>query len=263
VPSLAGDPQVRILLLDIEGTTTPIEFVYQTLFPYVVDKMDTFLHEHSRESEVSSLIQQLHMQNQLDERLGVRPPPWTDESGEARLRSCIAYCRWQMARDSKSTPLKSLQGKIWQEGYTRGQLHGQVYSDVPPAFTRWRLQKREICIYSSGSVLAQQLLFRTVSSGDLTRQIAAYFDTNVGPKAEAGSYRKIAESLAQDPYYFLFISDAAKEVGAASDAGMQAIICNRDIRSSLSHEGKPFIRSFDEVFPNKCKPQSEKASRIA
>jgi enolase-phosphatase E1 len=248
VPSLAGDPQVRTLLLDIEGTTTPIEFVYQTLFPYVIDKMDTFLHEHILESEVSLLIQQLYMQNQLDERLGVRPPPWTDEAGEARLRSCIAYCKWLTARDSKSTALKSLQGKIWQEGYTRGELHGQVYSDVPPAFTRWRLQKREICIYSSGSVLAQQLLFRTVSSGDLTRQIAAYFDTNVGPKAEAGSYRKIAESLAQDPYHFLFISDAAKEVGAASDAGMQAVICNRDIHSSVIQEGKPFIRSFDEVF---------------
>lgn len=250
MPSLARGSEVRILLLDIEGTTTPIEFVHQTLFPYIIDKLETFLHEHFRKSEVSSLIQQLRTQNQVDERQGVRPPPWTDEPGEARLRSCIAYCKWLMARDSKSTPLKSLQGKIWQEGYTRGELHGQVYSDVPPAFTRWRLQKREICIYSSGSVLAQQLLFSTVSSGDLTTQIAAYFDTNVGPKAEAGSYRKIAELLAQDPYYFLFISDAAKEVGAAYDAGMQAIICNRDLRSSLSHEGKLFIRSFDEVFPN-------------
>jgi enolase-phosphatase E1 len=215
-----------------------------------MNKMETFLHEHIRESEVSSLVQELHAQNQVDERQGVRPPPWTDEPGEERLRSCIGYCKWLMAKDSKSTPLKSLQGKIWQEGYTRGELNGQVYSDVPQAFNRWRLQKREICIYSSGSILAQQLLFRTVSSGDLTRQIAAYFDTNVGPKAEAGSYRRIAESLAQDPYYFLFISDVAKEVGAASDAGMQAIICDRDIRSSLSHEGKLFIRSFDEVFPN-------------
>jgi enolase-phosphatase E1 len=112
------------------------------------------------------------------------------------------------------------------------------------------LQKREICIYSSGSVLAQQLLFRTVSSGDLTPQIAAYFDTNVGAKTEAGSYRRIAESMARTPYDFLFISDAAREVGAAQDAGMQGILCNRDIGSSRSQEGKLFIRSFDEVFPD-------------
>jgi enolase-phosphatase E1 len=212
--------------------------------------MESFLHEHFRESEISSLVQELHAQHRVDERQGIQPPAWTEEPGEVWLRSCIAYCKWLMGIDSKSTPLKSLQGIIWQEGYTRGELHGQVYADVPLAFTRWRLQKREICIYSSGSVLAQQLLFRTVSSGDLTPQIAAYFDTNVGAKTEAGSYRRIAESMARAPYGFLFISDTVKEVWAAHDAGMQAILCNRDLRSSSSQEEKPFIRSFDEIFPD-------------
>jgi enolase-phosphatase E1 len=154
-----------------------------------------------------------------------------------------------MANDSKCNALKSLQGKIWQEGYSSGELHGQVYDDVPPAFERWRLQKREICIYSSGSVLAQQLLFSSIASGDLTPQIAAFFDTSVGAKMQTGSYRKIAESLARNPCDLLFISDTEKEVKAAHEAGMQAILCSRDVRASQSRETKMIIHSFDEIFP--------------
>ena len=89
-----------------------------------------------------------------------------------------------MVKDSKATPLKSLQGKIWEVGYDKGELQGEVYPDVPPALKRWRLQRREICIYSSGSVLSQQLLFHSIPSGDLTPLIAAFFDTSVGAKTE-------------------------------------------------------------------------------
>src|SRR5215831_16181697 len=133
------------------------------------------------------------------------------------------------------------------------ELHGQVYADVPPAFSRWRLQKREICIYSSGSVLAQQLLFHSTSYGDLTPQISAFFDTRIGAKTETYSYRKIAEALTHNPRDLLFISDAVKEVRAASDAGMQAIICNRAVQSSQSEEAKTVIHSFDEVFPGQSR----------
>lgn len=239
-------PQVRIILLDIEGTTTPVDFVCQTLFPYARRNLEPFLREHFCEPEITSLIQDLHTQHQVDERQGLQTSAWMDEPYELRLRSGVAYCQWLMGNDSKCTALKSLQGKIWQEGYAKGDLHGRVYADVPPAFERWRRQKREICIYSSGSVLAQQLLFSSIASGDLTPQIAAFFDTSVGAKTESESYRKIAESLARDPCDFLFISDAAKEVKAAHDAGMQAIRCNRDVRLSQSPE---VIHSFDEIFP--------------
>jgi enolase-phosphatase E1 len=167
---------------------------------------------------------------------------------ESRLLSAVAYSQWLMAIDRKCTALKSLQGKIWQEGYTSGELHGQVYADVPRAFERWRQQKREICIYSSGSVLAQQLLFRTVASGDLTPHIAAFFDTRVGSKTQTESYRKIAESLARNPCDILFISDTMKEVKAAHEAGMQAIICNRGLKASQSPEANIVIHSFDEIF---------------
>jgi enolase-phosphatase E1 len=246
----AADSQVRIILLDIEGTTTPIDFVYQTLFPYASRKLESFLRQRFQEPEITSLIQQLYRQHQVDERQGLQPSAWMDEPYESRLRSGVAYIRWLMAKDSKCTALKSLQGKIWQDGYARGELHGQVYADVPPAFERWRQQKREICIYSSGSVLAQQLLFRSIILGDLTPHIAAFFDTSVGAKTETESYRKIAESLAQNPCYFLFISDAMKEIEAAHNAGMQAILCNRDEHSFQLPEDKMVVHSFEEIFPD-------------
>jgi enolase-phosphatase E1 len=197
-----------------------------------------------------SLIQCLHTKHQVDESQGLQPSSWIDKPDESRLRSAVAYSQWLMAKDSKCTTLKSLQGKIWQEGYARGELHGRVYADVPPAFKRWRQQKREICIYSSGSILAQQLLFRSIVSGDLTPQIAVFFDTSIGAKTETESYRKIAESLAQNPCYFLFISDAMKEIEAAHDAGMQAILCNRDKRAFQLPEDKIVVHSFEEVFPD-------------
>jgi enolase-phosphatase E1 len=162
--------------------------------------------------------------------------------------TCMISIQWLMAKDRKCTALKSLQGKIWQEGYASGELHGLVYADVPPAFERWRQQKRQICIYSSGSVLSQQLLYRSVASGDLTPHIAAFFDTRVGSKTQTQSYRKIAESLACNPCDILFISDTMKEIKAAHEAGMQAILCYRDLKASQPPKANIIIiHSFDEV----------------
>lgn len=240
--------QVRVVLLDIEGTTTPIDFVFQTLFPYASRKIESFLQEHSRDPEIQALLRDLRVQNRTDEGQGRRPPLWRHDTDEAELRSCVAYVRWLIARDSKCTPLKVLEGKIWQQGFESGDLRGQVYGDVPPAFERWRRQKRDICIYSSGSVLAQQLLFRTVASGDLTPHLAGFFDTQTGIKTSPDSYKKIAASLDHSPSEALFISDARREVEAAQSAGMQAILCNRD--ASATAPASEVIRSFDEVFPD-------------
>jgi enolase-phosphatase E1 len=245
----AFDTQVNIILLDIEGTTTPVDFVYQTLFPYASAKIESFLREHFREQEITSLVEQLHRQYQNDKVEELQPPDWIDESHEYRLRSAVAYCRWLMSKDIKYTALKSLQGKIWEEGYNMDELRGIVYPDVPPAFKRWRQQKREICIYSSGSVLAQQLLFRTVASGDLTPHIAAFFDNSIGPKTSAESYRKIAQSLARSPCDFLFISDTMKEIQAAHDAEMHTILCNRNLQAPKLTQERVVIHSFDEIFP--------------
>ena len=246
---LIDAPQTRVILLDIEGTTTPVEFVYQTLFPYASRKLESFLRENSQHEEIQSLIQDLRAQHDVDERDGVEPPIWVDHPEEARLRSIVAYGQWLIIRDSKCRPLKSLQGKIWQQGFASGELHGEVFPDVQIAFERWRRQNRSICIYSSGSVLAQQNLFRTTASGDLTSYISAFFDTSVGVKTEGESYKKIADLFKLAPHQFLFISDAVKEIEAAQSVGMQALLCDRDSRASLPTTER-VIRSFENVLPD-------------
>jgi enolase-phosphatase E1 len=241
--------RVRALLLDIEGTTTPIDFVYKTLFPYASRKVEPFLQERSGDAQVGSLLRDLQAQQEADEANDLRPPAWRSDTEKHRIGAATEYVRWLIARDSKCTPLKSLQGKIWQEGFAAGELHGEVYEDVPRAFARWRGQGRQICIYSSGSVLAQQLLFRTVASGDLTPYLTAFFDTQFGMKADAGSYRRIATSLDLPPHAVLFISDVAKEIDAAHASGMQALMCDRREPPPTTLNDVRTIHDFDEVLP--------------
>src|SRR5258708_37443109 len=126
-----------------------------------------------------------------------------------------------IALDRKATPLKTLQGKIWEEGFRSGELHGDVYEDVPRAFERWSAEGRRIAIFSSGSVQAQRLLFGHSKTGDLTKYIDAYFDTATGPKRERTSYTAIATGLGIDAARILFVSDVEAELGAAREAGMQ------------------------------------------
>ena len=246
---LFDETQVRAILLDIEGTTTPIAFVTKTLFPYASKKLESFLRAYAADTGVRSLIQDLQAQHELDGKNGLRPPSWRDDSEEERLRSSAAYGRWLIARDSKCTPLKALQGKIWQQGYASGDLRGEVYADVPVAFERWKRQGKKICIYSSGSVLAQQLLFGSVATGDLTPYISTFFDTRVGAKVEADSYRKIAAAVSYDPRQFLFLSDAMKEIEAARAAGMQALLCERARDSNPVESSAPVIHDFNGIFP--------------
>ena len=245
---LFDETQVRAILLDIEGTTTPIDFVTKILFPYANRKLHVFLRENAADAEVRALINGLRVQHDTDERNGLKPPSWRDDSEEERLRSSAAYGQWLIARDSKCTPLKTLQGKIWQQGYARGELQGEVYPDVPPAFERWKRQGKKIYIYSSGSVLAQQLLFRSVVTGALTPYITAFFDTRVGTKAEAESYRKIAAAVPCDPKQVLFLSDAMKEIEAARAAGMQAVLCEREGHLSADGSDARVIHDFNGIF---------------
>ena len=246
---LFDETQVRTILLDIEGTTTPIDFVTKTLFPYASRTLESFLRANTADTEVRALIKGLRTQHELDERNGLKPPLWRENSEEEGLHSSAAYGKWLIARDSKCTPLKALQGKIWHRGYASGELRGEVYPDVPVAFKRWRRKEKKICIYSSGSVLAQQLLFGSVAAGDLTRYISAFFDTRVGAKVEAESYRKIAAAVSYDPRQLLFVSDAMKEIEAAETAGMQALLCERAGDSNPAGIGARTIPDFDGIFP--------------
>ncbi|MBX3168648.1 MAG: acireductone synthase [Candidatus Eremiobacteraeota bacterium] len=193
-----------VYLLDIEGTTTPISFVYEVLFPFARAHFGSFLRQHWEDEKVRAEVNELG------------PSLATPEQAEA---AALAL----MDEDRKLGALKALQGRIWEAGYRSGQLKSRLFADVAPMLRRRREAGLRTCIYSSGSVLAQKLLFAHTPEGDLTNLIDGYFDTAVGPKGEAESYRKIAEQIGIG----LFATDVVAEARAAHSAGWQAVILNR------------------------------------
>ena len=226
------------VLLDIEGTTTPVDFVYRVLFPYSDARFAAFLERHASEPDVAADVEGLRLEHERDRADGRRPPAW--EAGAA------AYARWLVAQDRKLTPLKSLQGRIWEEGFASGELRGQVYPDVPIALRRWTAAGRRVAIFSSGSVLAQKLLFGHSEHGDLTPYLSGYFDTVMGGKREADSYSRIAKALGASPPAILFVSDVVAELDAAREAGCATALAVRT-PPRPDPNGHATVVSFDEL----------------
>jgi enolase-phosphatase E1 len=231
-----------------------VDFVYRTLFPFARAKVEDFLLRHANDPAVLADVELLRRQSSADQERGLDVPPWRGGSANIALASAALYARWLIDRDSKCTPLKSLQGRIWEEGYRSGELHGEVYSDVPPALRRWTEHDKSIAIYSSGSVLAQKLLFENSVAGNLAPFLRAYFDTTTGVKTAAHSYAKIAAALALSPSEILFISDLHRELHAARQAGMSTLLCARGESGALAAKASlaadhAVIHSLDQVLP--------------
>lgn len=251
---------IRGVLLDIEGTTTPIAFVHEVLFSYARSQVRSFLREHFGSAELLADLQQLREEHALDVKQNLQPPalsdvdaprvnaPRVDGPRDAEIDSLSEYVSWLIDRDRKSTGLKSLQGKIWKQGYINGTLKAELFAEVAPALERWRHAGLKISIFSSGSSLAQKLLFAHTEAGDLTGLIDNYFDTTVGSKTDVASYRRIASALGLPAQDVLFISDVVPELDAAGAAGMQILLCVRP-----GNHPQPFaeryqtIRDFDEI----------------
>jgi len=215
---------VQGILLDIEGTTSPIHFVYQVLFPFVRLHLKDYLRQNGASEELRhdlSLLREEYLKDPSE------APEWLEAPVDAQIESVERYALWLMDRDRKSTGLKSLQGKIWQQGYLTGKLKAEVFPDVPPALKQWNKKNLDIRIFSSGSVLAQKLLFANTEFGDLTKFLDGYFDTTLGPKVSENSYRRIAEEFHVKPSQVLFISDMSVELDAAKNGGMQTLLCVR------------------------------------
>ncbi len=203
---------LRAVLLDIEGTTTPMAFVHEVLFPFARARLTDYLTAHWNEDPVADVRRKF-----TSEHAALKDDP----------ASMVVYASRLMDRDRKSPGLKLLQGLIWEEGYRLGQLRGQVYDDVPGSIRRWRESGADVAIYSSGSELAQRLLFQSTSHGDLTPQFKAFFDTAVGAKMEAASYTRIAAALGRRPDEILFVSDVMLELTAARESGMAVVLSVR------------------------------------
>jgi enolase-phosphatase E1 len=227
-------PITRFILLDIEGTTTDINFVHQVLFPYAAERLADYVHAHANNAEVQACLQQVKdTVHGEEDRL-------IDQTGAVET-----LLHW-IHIDRKHGALKELQGLIWKIGFEQGDYQGHVYPDVPPALESWRREGIGLGIYSSGSVQAQRLLFSHSIYGDLTPYFSHYFDTQVGGKQEAASYTTIAQKLQLPPAQILFLSDVVKELDAAAQAGFQVTQLLREVDASLSGP-YPCVRDFSAL----------------
>lgn len=247
-----GAANVDFVLLDIEGTTTPLTFVHDVLFPYARVRVRAYLEDAASDPEIRQIVEDLRRGLPGS---GFAPPPEHQPlvdrtraaNGEPREADVVRYVHWLMDRDRKSGSLKALQGRIWEQGYATGALRGEVYPDVPEAFARWTAGGVRIGIYSSGSVLAQKLLFANSTAGDLSRFLSGYFDTAVGAKRESVSYRRIVEALDRAASRVLFVSDVAAELDAAREAGLQTVLAVRPPARPPESSAHVAVASFDEI----------------
>ena len=203
---------IEAVVTDIEGTTSSLSFVKDVLFPYARTRMYAFVHAHGNEPAVRA---------HLDEVSAMAGRPLNEEELAAQL------VQW-IDEDKKITPLKALQGMIWEEGYRQGDFTGHVYDDAVRTLRRWKERGIDLYVFSSGSVQAQRLLFGYSDHGDLMPLFAGYFDTAIGAKRDPAAYKKIAETIAVTSSHILFLSDIKEELDAARAAGMQTVWLVRD-----------------------------------
>ncbi|PJZ53207.1 acireductone synthase [Leptospira adleri] len=231
---------IELFLFDIEGTTTPIEFVHKVLFPYSVRKMDSFFQTSALEKEwKEKLMEEAKNDSTYFEKVGDSPS------------ELAAYCKHLVSVDRKSGPLKEIQGRIWKIGYESGELKSLMFSDVPEFLKRIKAAQKKAAVYSSGSVQAQKLIFEYSESGDLTKYFSGYFDTAVGGKRESSSYSKIAKELGVEPRRILFFTDIKEEADAAIGADLRAAILERPGNSKQPEHRYLRLSSFETLDPSR------------
>ena len=216
------------ILLDIEGTTCPVSFVAEVLFPYASSSLQRYLEEHQDEAEIKSLLQGVEVAWKED----VHPEAIAlleEQEFPIKMKAIAQYLKQLIARDIKLTELKDLQGRIWRSGYASGELVAPLFRDVPEALNRWHDAGLTLAVYSSGSVPAQKLLYGHCQVGNITSLFQHWFDTKTGIKQAKESYLTIAKSMGTAPSDVLFISDALQELEAADAAGMKTLFSDREV----------------------------------
>jgi enolase-phosphatase E1 len=230
---------IRAIVTDIEGTTSSLSFVKDVLFPYARRHMEVFVRRHQQDPQVASLLAEVR---QLAGHTALA------------LDDVIAQLIQWIDQDKKVTPLKALQGLIWEQGYTHGDFHGHVYADAVEQLRRWHAAGVQLYVYSSGSVYAQKLLFAHTEFGDLTPLFTGYFDTNIGAKQDTTSYQKIARAIGIEPAEILFLSDIQTELDAARQAGMQIKLLVRE-GANRQQSSPGAVADFYEIVINSATSQ--------
>ncbi len=204
--------QKTAILTDIEGTTTDVAFVHKVLFPYAAKALPDFIRGNWRKKAVAAEIKAVR------ETIGAK----------ASLDQVIQTLLTWIQEDRKETPLKALQGMVWEHGYKDGAFVSHMYPDAPEMLRKWKGEGRDLYVYSSGSVAAQKLLYGYSEAGDLTPLFSGYYDTTIGKKQETASYTAIAKDIGRAPGTILFLSDHPAEVKAALQAGMKSVRIDRE-----------------------------------
>lgn len=217
--------EADVVLLDIEGTISPVSFVRDILFPYSRDRLQEFIAANSASPVVKGILAQAAE---------------LAEGGDP----VAALIDWQ-ARDIKAPPLKKLQGLVWKSGYRSGAFRSPIFPDALLALKQWKANGLRLYIYSSGSVQAQLLFFEFSADGDLRPLFSGHFDTDTGSKVEAFSYRRISERIDAAPNSIVFFSDSAKELVAALAAGLQTVHVVKD--GTASHPDFTGISDFCQI----------------
>lgn len=221
---------IRAIVTDIEGTTSSIDFVHQSLFPYARRHLRGFLKAHVEDGAVRA---------QLGEVSAAEGRELSADEAATVLE------RW-IDEDRKATPLKALQGMVWRQGYQAGELKGHVYPDTPDYLRRWHDAGKKLYVYSSGSVEAQKLIFGHSDAGDLTPLFSGYFDTRIGGKRESASYAAILREIGFGGESVLFLSDIGEELDAARESGMRTCQLLRDATTRVA-PAHPSARDFSAV----------------
>ncbi|KAK7103679.1 enolase-phosphatase E1-like [Littorina saxatilis] len=245
---------VKAIVFDVEGTTTPITFVKDKLFPYVKDNVEKYLTEKFEDAETIKDVTALRELAKKDKEEGVEGVveiPESDAGKEAVIKAVVANVRWQMDKDRKSTELKQFQGHMWRQAYESGDIRGEVFEDVPPMLRMLSEEGFVLHVFSSGSVEAQKLLFANTSEGDITDVFTNHFDTTIGSKTDSESYKKIASEIKTPAEEVLFLTDLPEEAEAAVAAGLRSALVIRPGNADLTDEhlqNFACIEQFDELY---------------
>ena len=227
---------IRAILTDIEGTTSSISFVKDVLFPYARRALPAFVAAHGHEPSVRHWLDAIA----------------TDNGGMCDDAMIVEVLQGWIDEDRKHTALKALQGMVWADGYRSVDFTAHIYPDAAPALRAWKDSGLPLYVYSSGSVPAQRLFFGHSDAGDLTPMFSGWFDTEIGGKREAESYRRIAESIAVEPAEILFLSDVVEELDAAREAGLSTVLIDRrqdypQPRTGEAARGHARVESFADI----------------
>jgi enolase-phosphatase E1 len=225
-----------LILTDIEGTTSSISFVKDVLFPYARRALPVFVRARGHSPEVRHWLDAVAIEHGTvcsDDTIVEILQGWIDE-------------------DRKHTALKALQGMIWQDGYRGADFTAHIYPDAATQLAAWHAAGVPLAVYSSGSVPAQRLFFAHTDAGDLSLLFDAWFDTEVGHKRDAASYREIARRLDRAPDEILFLSDIVEELDAARDAGLRTVLIDRlndypTPREGDATHGHVRVETFDRI----------------